>query len=430
MRFLFLLGTIIYMSISYVSAQTIDTIYYDEQSKGVPIKNLAKFYWVYYQFANNSYEDKVKEYNLKGELQGEGTPISIDRLDATKSLWKGRFIGYYPNGKIQYIRNRDDKGRYEGEQIDYYENGLIKIHANYKDNQIHGIYTEFSEDGNSCTQYEYVEGEISKPYYTYSTNEGIITKYKVKDNTPYLEMPTINEKQTFYNKGVAWDYYQKNGILLMVNGTLKRDYGKYITLSIVLSNHTNTPITFNPSLISAYKEYKGKMESIKILEASEYIAKVASRQNLTMFFNAFNESMAASEAGYSTSSTSSASVYGGQSQTGVIGAVVGTDGAAVGAAVGSSQYSGYNVSSSSTVNYNGAAAYQAKLIASKRIADYNSVLLDERYMKEEGYLKITTINPKELISGYINIPYSKGDILTVNIVINSVVYPFSWSMSN
>lgn len=415
---------------SYSIAQTIDTIYYDEQSKGVPMKNLAKVYLVYYQFENQDYQDKVKEYNFKGELQGEGTPIFIDRSDATKSLWKGRFTGYYPNGKIQYVRNRDDKGRYEGEQIDFYENGLIKTHAICKNGQMNGVYTEFSEDGNSCIQYEYKEGEISKPYYTYATNDGIITKYKVKDNTPYLEIPTINEKQTFYNKGVAWDYYQKNGITLMVNGTLNRDYGKYITLSIILSNHTNIPITFNPSLISAYKEHKGKMKSIRILEASEYIAKVANRQNWAMFFNAFNESMAASKAGYSNSSTQTNSIYGGQSQTEVIGAAIGTDGAAVGAAVGTSQYSGYNISSSSTVNYNGAAAYQAQLIASERIADYNSMLLDERYMKEEGYFKITTINPKESVSGYINIPYSKGDILTVNIVINTVVYPFSWSMSN
>lgn len=421
---------IVAFSTNSLFAQTIDTIYYNEQYKGVPIKDLAKYYRVYYRFGNSNYQDKAKEYYITGEFIGEGTPISIDRFDDTKSLWKGRFTSYYPDGKVQYVRNRDDEGRYEGEQIDFYENGLIKVHVVYKNGQRDGIYTEFSEDGNSCIQYEYKEGKISKPYYTYATNDGIITKYKVKDHTPYLEMPTINEKQTFYNKGVTWEYYKKNGITLMVNGTLNRDYGKYITLSIILSNHTNIPITFNPSLISAYKERKGKMESIKILEASEYMAKVANRQNWAMFFNAFNESVAASKAGYSTSSTQTSSIYGGQSQTGVVGAAIGTDGAAVGAAVGTSQYSGYNVSSSSTVNYNGAAAYQAQLIASGRIADYNSMLLDERYIKEEGYLKITTINPKESVSGYINIPYSKGEILTVNIVINSVVYPFSWNMSN
>lgn len=51
-------------------------------------------------------------------------------------------------------------------------------------------------------------------------------------------------------------------------------------------------------------------------------------------------------------------------------------------------------------------------------------------MKNENYLKITTINPKESICGYINIPYSKGSSLNVNIVIDNIVYPFSWNMSN
>ena len=107
--------------------------------------------------------------------------------------------------------------------------------------------------------------------------------------------------------------------------------------------------------------------------------------------------MAASKAGYSASSTQTNSSYSGATVSGAVGAAVGTNGATVGAAVGVSGYAGSLSTSSTTVGYNGAAAYQAELIASGRIAEYNNQMLQERQMKDEGYLKITTVNPGETI---------------------------------
>ena len=94
-----------------------------------------------------------------------------------------------------------------------------------------------------------------------------------------------------------------------------------------------------------------------------------------------------SKAGYSASSTQTNSSYAGGSVSGAVGAAVGTNGAAVGAAVGATAYAGSVNTSSTTVSYNGAAAYQAQLIASDRIANYNEQLLNERQMKDEGYLE-------------------------------------------
>lgn len=48
MKNLFLLFAIVIISVNQSIAQKIDTIYYDEQYKGVPVKDLAKFYIVYY----------------------------------------------------------------------------------------------------------------------------------------------------------------------------------------------------------------------------------------------------------------------------------------------------------------------------------------------------------------------------------------------
>ncbi len=448
-----LLYLFIFLLLSNIgNSQILDTLYYDEQWQGVENKDFAHYIrYVYYAAPNSSFKNRFKTYYRTGELYAEGEFVKIDRYNDKNSIlekWKSYYKNgkllenfdvingsgintkYYKNGNIQQIITLKDY-KIHGELTTYWENGLIKTFGFHIDNNYDGIYYEFSEDGNSCAQYEYINGEISKPYFTYVTKEGTITKYKIEDNTPYLEMPSINEKQTFHDKGTTWDYYIKNGLTLMVNGTLNRDYGKYITLQIVLSNNSNIPITFNPALITAYKEHKGKIDNLKILTASEYISKVSNRQNWSMFFNALNESMAAAKAGYSSSSTQTTSVYGGASvSSGVGAAFTNTGEVAVGVGVSATSCAGYSTTSSSTVNYNGAAAYQAQLIASGRIADYNSIMLNERNMKEEGYLKITTINPQESISGYINIPYSKGELLVVNIVIDSMVYPFSWNMSN
>ena len=442
----------ILMLISNISfSQRIDTLYYDDQWHGVENSTFANFIrYAYYAPENSNFKNKFKTFYASGELHSEGEFTMIDKYDDTKSQLgpcksyykdgqlqeeynvtngNGTYILYYENGNKKQEANLKD-GKYYGGVITYWDNGLIHTKGNYVDNGYDGIYYIFNENGNECAQYEYVNGEISKPYYTYITSSGTITKYNVKDNTIYLEQPSPSDKQTYHDKGTTWDYYNKNGLTLMVNGAVNRDYGKYITLSIVLSNNSNVPIVFNPALITAYKEHKGKTTALKPMEASEYMSKVTNRQNWNIFFNALNENIAASKAGYSSSTTQTASVYGGQSVTGAVGAAVGTNGAAVGVGVSATDYIGYSATSSTTTSYNGAAAYQAQLIASNRIADYNSVLLNERNMKNENYLKITTINPKESICGYINIPYSKGSSLNVNIVIDNIVYPFSWNMSN
>ena len=94
------------------------------------------------------------------------------------------------------------------------------------------------------------------------------------------------------------------------------------------------------------------METLKVLEANEYIERVSRRQNWGAFFNAFNENMAAAKAGYSASSTQTNSSYAGGSVSGAVGAAVGTNGAAVGAAVGATAYAGSVNTSSTTVSYN------------------------------------------------------------------------------
>lgn len=435
-------------------SQRIDTLYYDSTGKGVETREFAT-YVMYASYAKDSnYSNKFRIYYAdSNSLSGEGDFISVDKYDMEKNVYNNKVTFYYKNGNTLQIAHYQN-GKFHENAVTFYENGQIKSNWNYQNGtpngacinyhpngliankanlvngKFDGIYYEFPEDGKSCNQVEYKNGEPVTPYFTQSTSEGYVTKYKLQDGSLYLEMPTINEKQTFHDKGTTWDYYTKNGLTLLVSASANRDYGKYYTLSIVLTNNSNQPIDFNPSLITAYNNKKNKMETLKVLEANEYIERVSRRQNWGAFFNAFNENMAAAKAGYSASSTQTNSSYAGGSVSGAVGAAVGTNGAAVGAAVGATAYAGSVNTSSTTVSYNGAAAYQAQLIASDRIANYNEQLLNERQMKDEGYLKRTTVGAGESISGYINIEFEKGDELTVNIPINSIVYPFIWTTNN
>ncbi len=54
---------------------------------------------------------------------------------------------------------------------------------------------------------------------------------------------------------------------------------------------------------------------------------------------------------------------------------------------------------------------------------------NDRVVKEQGYLKKTTVHPGESIVGYMNIKRKKGKILTVNIAVDDCVYSFDWDVS-
>ena len=54
---------------------------------------------------------------------------------------------------------------------------------------------------------------------------------------------------------------------------------------------------------------------------------------------------------------------------------------------------------------------------------------NDRTIREQGYLKTTTIYPDEAIIGYMNIKRKKGKILIVNIPIGDYIYTFKWDVN-
>ena len=388
------------ITIPTIAQSELDTLYYDKNWKGVENKIFATYYRVVPISSDSSSRKHFRDYYITGELQAEGGFIAVDKYDDSKSIFDGEMTSYYRSGKIDE-KSKHINGKREGEFIKYREDGAVEIHANFKNDKLHGIYTKFLEDGN-------------------------FLQIEFNDGKPKYENPDINEIKLEYRDGIAWMYYNKNGITIGLTNNMIKDYGKYFQIPIIIANNSILPIEFNPNNITATLiNKKGKELTLKVYSVAEYMKKVRQSQNWAIALTAIGEGLAASSAGYSSSTTNTS--YSGYSSSYGSASAYGSGGYARGSYSGNSSY--YGSSSSRTTSYNGAAAYQAQVIASNRVAAYNNALLSERATKNEGYLKRTTIHPGETISGYVNIERKKGISMTINIDINGVIYTFPWDIT-
>lgn len=423
MNKIFLIG--IFSLISNFAVAQVDTLYYDKEWKGVENKSFATYYRVIPTSNDKNYRKPFRDYYISGELQSEGFFLSIDKYDDKKSVFDGEYTNYFKNGKIEQKGYRSN-GVLQGEYIRYREDGLVSLKANLKDGKLDGVYTEFSKDGNLCFQSEYQEGKPKTDWIMVSNQKGLCSKVRRSDYTPIYESPSLSEKKVEYQHGDAWPYYNKNGIVLGMTNNLVKDYGKWYQISIVISNNSLFPIDFNPDEISAVLiDNKNENKDLKVYSANDYLKKVRRSQNWAMTLTGIAEGLAAAGAGYSQSTTNSS--YSGYSSTYGTVSAYGSGGYASGSYNGNSYYNGS--STSTTTSYNGLAAYQAQVIASNRMAQYQDALLSERKAKDAGYLKLTTINPGETISGYINIERKKGQTLTIYVKIKGATYTFPWNVA-
>ncbi len=406
-----------------------DTLYYDANWKGVESKTFATYYRIVSENADANFGKRYRDYYVTGELQSEGKYISIDKYDDSKSVKDGEWTNYYKSGKVEQ-KGRKVNGTDEGEYTSYYENGLVKRHCTMKNGKPDGILTEFDETGDVCTQTEMMNGSPLYDYYIRSNKDGYGGKFRISDNTPIWESPSQQEMQTEYRDGAAWLYYIKNGLLVSINNNQVKDYGKWFQISVVVSNNSIAPIDFDPAKItSTLKKTNGEEVAMEVYSAEKYMRKVQKAQNWSMALTGIAEGLAAASAGHSSSTTHSNSFY--DSYSSSYGSSHSYD-------RGKHSYGSYDNGSSfhgkvSTVShtdyYDGAAAYQAQVIACDRMANYENALLQEREIKQEGYLKRTTVYPGQAISGYINIKRSKGDSMYVVVDINGAKYGFPWSIA-
>ena len=164
----------------------------------------------------------------------------------------------------------------------------------------------------------------------------------------------------------------------------------------------------------------GTKSPILSLSAYEYDKKVKRKQSWNNFWVALGEGMAASNAGYSSSSTT----YSGNSCSSVYGHASGYVGNTYGYAnaYGSAYTTTYG--RANTTTYNGAAAYAAQQQANANYQAYANSQYQVRQQLCEGYVKNNTIRNEVEYSGFFNIKYKKLDHLQVVFTIDGVKFPF------
>lgn len=458
-----LILTLFALAFSYTFAQKVDTIYYDTNWKGVPIRAFASYMTVVYMSDNPQYPNLYKSFYITGEIQSIFTPVSVDKFDAEKSKFVGNYITYYktgnkrsegaynnasqPHGKlIEYYENGNIKatgnyynGYLEGDvilnyesgkaseitfyktnipesTITYYENGNLKAKANFVNNKIQGTMFQYFENGNGYVETEMINGNPKFDYVTYVDKEGNRTKYDKNLENIISEQPTLNDLKSTISNGRNFYYYQMNGIFIAVDINAVDEMGKYWEASIVVGNNTNKPFIFDTSNMICYLEKEDKVESLKVYTSNEFSALVGKKVRRKSYWNAVGENLATMNAGTTTNNTSG---Y-------VNSAGVAVDNQGYVAAGVSSTYGNVN-----STTHNGAAQYQANQIARQNINQYNNQLNQYKQALDEGYLQSNNINPGESITGNVCIKYQfkKGSVLILKIPVNGITYNFSWNLT-
>lgn len=455
--------TFLFLTLLCTFAQKVDTIYYDSNWKGVPIKSFASYMTVVYMSDNPQYPNLYKSFYITGEVQSVFTPVSVDKYDAEKSKFVGNYTTYYKSGNkrsdgvynnasqehgrhIEYYENGNIKavgnyinGQPDGEvvfnfengkmsevttykdnlpqsTVAYYENGNIKAKASLYNGKINGTMYQYYEDGSGSIETEMLDDNPKYDYVTYVDKEGNRTKYDKNLENIITDEPTTNDRKSTISNGRNFYYYQMNGIFIAVDVNAVDEMGKYWEASIVVGNNTNKPFIFDTSNLICYLENDENVESLKVYSSDEFSALVGKKIKIKSRWNAFGENLATMNAGTTTNNTS-----GYVNSAGVV-----IDNQGYAAAGVSSTYGNVN-----STTHSGAAQYQANQIARQNINQYNDQLLQYKQALDEGYLQSNNINPGESITGNVcaKYKYKKGSTLTLKIPVNGITYGFSWNLS-
>lgn len=401
----------------------LDTIYYDKDWKGVSGPHFATYYRIIEQNPDSTYRKIYRDYYINGNIQSEGGYVSIDKYDDSKSIFDGDYVCYYKSGSVEQKGTRV-QGKEQGEYIKFFENGNIAIRANMKDNKLHGLLTQFDEDG-LCYQQEYWYGEPRYDYYIVSNDKGLFSKIRTSNNTLIITSPELASKKVDYVDGEPWPYYIHDGLMVAMTNSRTNDYGKYYRVFLNITNNTFFPIEFDPSeTIAILVDKKGKTRNLEVQTSEQYDKRIRRTQMWEEALVGFANGLAAANAGYSTSTTQSS--YSGSSYSSGSASAFGSGGYAYGSYSGSTNY--YGSSTSTTRTYDASAAYQAQLAASQQMAAFSESNFQVRQARQEGYLKRTTIYPGESISGYFNIKRKDGETLYIYIKVADAEFQFPWNV--
>ena len=358
----------------------VDTIYYNKNWKVITNKAFASYYRYALYPVNPAMAKEFKTYYIDGTLQSEGSFLELDKNDDANSKFTDTFVSYYKDGNVEEKKNFVD-GKLNGEYSIYFNNGNINKHFLMSEGRRDGLSASFSEDGKICTLTPYVADQPDG-YYVVVDIDGNYSKYSLADKQPVLETPSPSEVVTEYKNGVAWPYYNKNGLIVGASNTMVADIGGYRQIGLFIVNKSMINLDLDPNQIEIYSVKKDKRRDFEKISAEEYNDKILKYVRRTSMMPA--------------------------SRSGNVNTNLGA------------QFS----NSSNTVK-----DFQARICRMRKLDDSTHMKYADKEPTDLGYLERTTIHPGEVIYGYIYTDDRKGVDLFVKVKINGIDYQFEWDDS-
>jgi hypothetical protein len=309
------------------------------------------------------------------------------------------------------------------------DEGEPKMHILDSENQVHYFCLEFDKIPETVDKFNLIEDE-KKPnafnFYGITINKEKKTEFVSIDD--FIKSTPVKEYGSNFKNGNLILYYKHKGMSLSLTLFTDNNYGDYYQGWINIQNFTGKNLLLAPDRITAksFIAKKGEVQDLKVLSHEEYMKKVKRSQGWQNFAVAFTNSLAASNAGYSYS-TSNTSVTG---VTNSFGSASGYIGDRYGYASGWSSSYSTAYGRSSSLSYNGAAAYAAQQNANAQTNEYISNQYQIKSRLSEGYAKANTLANQTEFMGYFNFQFIKTDNLRIEIPMNGETYIFDrkWSI--
>ncbi len=377
------------------------------------------------------------QYNII-ECEKNPSPLQIVQIDYTgistlvfiKYTNKGN--GWINIGDKTHLKDpKSNKDYYmlNSINIPLSDEGEPKVHVLDKEDQVHYFCLEFEKLPETVDKFNLIEKETNPNafnFYGISIHKDKKTEFvNIND---FIKSSPVKEYGYSMKDGNLIYYYKHKGMSISMTLFSDNSYGKYYQAWINIQNFTSKNLLLAPNRITAKSFIKKaeEMKDLQILSYEEYMKKVQRKQNWQNFAVAFSNGLAASNAGYSYSTTNT-------SATGVtnsFGSASGYVGDTYGYASGYSSSYSTAYGRSTTQSYNGSAAYAAQQNANAQTNAYISNQYEIKSRLSEGYIKANTLANQTEFMGYFNIQFIKTDNLIIEIPINGETYVFSRSWSN
>lgn len=363
-----------------VPQDRVDTIYYNKNWKVTTNKAFANYYRLALYPVNPAMQKEFKTYYISGELQAEGSFLELDKSDDANSRFADQYISYYKDGQVEETKNYRE-GRLNGEYTIYYNNGNISKHFYMNDGMRDGLYASFTEDGRVCTLTPY-KNNTPEGSYVVVDADGNYSKYSIIDKLPIMETPTPEEISTEYKNGVAWSYYNKNGLIVGACNSIINSVGDYREVGLYVVNKSMVNVDIDPRQIQVYAMKGDKMKAYEMVSPEEYNEKIRK-------YRKKND--------YQVTNVRETSVN-----------------ANLGAQV-------FNAGTSNTLK-----EFQKRICRMRELDESTRMQYTDKQPLDLGYLERTTVHPGEAVTGYLYTSDKKAADLYIRVRINGIEYLFNW----